>query len=213
MNLTASPILYLTNLVNNRCKTHNPINIAEIGVYDGSTTISYLPTLKEYNSHVYIIDWFSGNYGHTIGPHRYQPENKENIKNIFLANVKEIDCENNITILHMHSHIAASHIPNNSLDICFIDGSHAYSDVLQDIKLYLPKVKAGGIICGHDCQDIYQVGGPGSFSIEELESQGHPDKGHVGVMQAVYDMFGDDVLTNIDPIEGGQGCQLWMKQL
>lgn len=33
-----------------------------------------------------------------------------------------------------------------------IDGSHLYENVKKDIKLYLPKIKNGGIITGHDWQ-------------------------------------------------------------
>lgn len=212
MNTSEGPILFLTNLVHNTISSKKNVQMAEIGVWDGGTTVSYIQALKDNGGHAYIIDWFSGNFGHPEGLHAYRPDNKHNIKNQFMANIKELNCEDCITLYDMHSHEAAKYIPDNSLDICFIDASHAYSDVIGDIKLYLPKVKQGGVICGHDCQDIFAAGGPGSFTSEELEKQG-TYKGHVGVMQAVYDMFGTDVQTNIQAVNGGQGCNLWCKQL
>ena len=39
---------------------------------------------------------------------------------------------------------------DNSLDFVFIDAFHQYEDVLEDIKVWLPKVKVGGILAGHD---------------------------------------------------------------
>ena len=45
---------------------------------------------------------------------------------------------------------AAPFIPDNSLDICFIDAAHGYPYVLKDLRLWMPKMKEGGIICGHD---------------------------------------------------------------
>jgi predicted O-methyltransferase YrrM len=39
---------------------------------------------------------------------------------------------------------------DNSLDFVFIDASHEYQDVKEDIINWLPKVKIGGIIAGHD---------------------------------------------------------------
>ena len=45
---------------------------------------------------------------------------------------------------------ASSKIENESLDICFIDADHKYEAVKADILAYLPKVKKGGILCGHD---------------------------------------------------------------
>ena len=39
---------------------------------------------------------------------------------------------------------------NNSLDFIFIDAGHTYKDVAEDIDLWTPKVKTGGLISGHD---------------------------------------------------------------
>jgi len=44
---------------------------------------------------------------------------------------------------------AVDDIPDN-LDFAYIDGNHAYKYVLQDIELYYPKIKDGGVIGGHD---------------------------------------------------------------
>lgn len=37
-----------------------------------------------------------------------------------------------------------------SLDFVMIDASHVYEDVSRDIDAWLPKVKKGGVIAGHD---------------------------------------------------------------
>jgi precorrin-6B methylase 2 len=36
------------------------------------------------------------------------------------------------------------------VDLVFIDGDHTYSQVQKDIRLWLPHIKPGGILCGHD---------------------------------------------------------------
>ncbi len=48
------------------------------------------------------------------------------------------------------SHLVAPLIANGSLDLIFIDALHDYDSVKVDIERWLPKVRKGGIICGHD---------------------------------------------------------------
>ena len=53
-------------------------------------------------------------------------------------------------VWRMTSEQAAYTMPDKTLDFCYIDADHRYEAVKQDIELWLPKVKPGGIICGHD---------------------------------------------------------------
>jgi len=53
-------------------------------------------------------------------------------------------------VWRMTSEQAAMVMPDNTLDFCYIDADHRYEAVKRDIELWLPKVKSGGIICGHD---------------------------------------------------------------
>ena len=45
---------------------------------------------------------------------------------------------------------ATKFIADNSLDFVYIDGNHTYEFVAEDICLYYPKVKKGGLLSGHD---------------------------------------------------------------
>jgi len=53
---------------------------------------------------------------------------------------------------------AARDIPDGSLDFVYIDGLHDFDSVIQDIIAWVPKVKRGGIVSGHDYVPIYQYG-------------------------------------------------------
>lgn len=55
--------------------------------------------------------------------------------------------------LRMTSAEAASHIPPGSLDFVFIDADHSYEGCRADILAWLPKVRQGGWICGHDYEN------------------------------------------------------------
>jgi predicted O-methyltransferase YrrM len=46
------------------------------------------------------------------------------------------------------------------LDYVFIDGSHNYDDVLVDIDTWIPMIRPGGLLCGHD----YEMGGDGVYN-------------------------------------------------
>jgi hypothetical protein len=53
-------------------------------------------------------------------------------------------------ILRLKSSEAAPLVPDASLDFVFIDANHAYEFVREDIALWTPKVRPGGIVSGHD---------------------------------------------------------------
>lgn len=53
-------------------------------------------------------------------------------------------------IKKMSSADAAAQIPDRTYDFVFLDADHSYDGVKSDIINWLPKVKIGGILCGHD---------------------------------------------------------------
>lgn len=61
----------------------------------------------------------------------------------FLKNLAEF---NNVRLLQMKSYNASELI--EEADMIFIDGNHEYSEVIQDLKLWAPKIRK--FICGHD---------------------------------------------------------------
>ena len=52
----------------------------------------------------------------------------------------------------------SKHVPDDSLDMLYLDAGHFYEAVLSDLTVWYPKVKSGGVVAGHDylCKD-YQV--------------------------------------------------------
>jgi len=45
---------------------------------------------------------------------------------------------------------AAKSIKENSLDFVYVDGAHDFDNVTTDLTVWMPKVRLGGIISGHD---------------------------------------------------------------
>jgi hypothetical protein len=56
-------------------------------------------------------------------------------------------------ILRMTSEEAAREIADGSLDFAYLDAQHHYEAVRDDIALWFPKVKPGGLLGGHDYID------------------------------------------------------------
>jgi len=44
----------------------------------------------------------------------------------------------------------ATTYPDGTFDVVFIDGDHQYAKVVADITGWAPKLKPGGLLCGHD---------------------------------------------------------------
>ena len=55
-----------------------------------------------------------------------------------------------LNIINKPSVEAAKEFADKSVDIVFIDAGHSYEEVLEDIDAWLPKVKPGGVLAGHD---------------------------------------------------------------
>jgi hypothetical protein len=58
--------------------------------------------------------------------------------------------EDRYTILRGWTHEMASRIPDESLGFAYIDATHYYDFVMQDMDAYWPKLRKGGIMAGHD---------------------------------------------------------------
>jgi len=72
----------------------------------------------------------------------------EELKNTFINNMKPL--EGHYNLITTESPRCAEMYKDKSIDFVFIDGDHSYDAVIKDIKAWLPKIKTGGILSGHD---------------------------------------------------------------
>jgi len=54
-----------------------------------------------------------------------------------------------VTLIRKQSDAAVNDVPD-VIDFVHIDGDHRYEQVVRDIKNYMPKIRSGGLISGHD---------------------------------------------------------------
>jgi len=117
--------------------------MAEIGCYQGESTSIFASFEKVYK--IYAIDpWVNG----------YDNKDEASFQFPMSEVEKSFDdrTKNNSKIvkLKMKSEEAVQLFNNGTLDLVYIDGLHTYEGVKNDIIIWLPKVKEGLYIGGHD---------------------------------------------------------------
>lgn len=129
-------------------KLPNNSNIVEIGCYLGRSTFYLIENLKkrDISFNLDVVDVFQN---------IFSTDNKSNYKESYLEDF----CKNlgsNLKYINIinknYSTKASEYYKNNTLDFIYIDASHREEDVINDIKLWYPKLKEGGIMGGDDWQ-------------------------------------------------------------
>jgi len=122
---------------------------AEIGVWKGKFTYNVLnlvPTIEK----LYCVDpWIMyDDYEKSLVSDTFIKANYNNIFKIYKDQTKKF--RKKIVTLRMMSDEAIKKIPDEHLDWIFIDANHSYEYAKQDIINWMPKVKHGGLVSGHD---------------------------------------------------------------
>ena len=122
----------------------------ELGAYKGKSTSFIVTEIINRNRNIkyYTVDSFEG---HTDSNDNKEVEAYKGISDIeidFDSNTKHLDGK--FQKIKSLSHESANLFEDNSVDICFIDAGHSYEAVKKDIESWLPKIKKGGIMAGHD---------------------------------------------------------------
>jgi len=117
----------------------------EVGCWKGKSS-SYM-AVEIANSakdiEFYCVDTWDGSKEHLNGDF-----DLNSLYEIFTNNMSSVK-EFYIPI-KMTSIEASKTFEDNSLDFVFLNASHEYEDVKEDILHWLPKIKSGGIFAGHD---------------------------------------------------------------
>jgi predicted O-methyltransferase YrrM len=85
----------------------------------------------------------------------------------FAANLGHAGLLSSINVHRCFSVEAAAAFADQSVDFVFIDATHTLEDVSQDIASWWPKVKAGGLIAGHDYPNFPGVSAPVNAFVAE----------------------------------------------
>ena len=117
-------------------------SVAEIGCWKGRSTFALLSACPGL---VYAVDHFRGSPDEP--GHAEARQNAGAIRAQFIANCGHFP---NLKLIERDSITAAAIFEPGELDMVFIDASHGYQDVVNDICAWSSKVRRGGIFAGHD---------------------------------------------------------------
>lgn len=119
--------------------------ICEVGSWQGRSTMA----LAEHcHGTVYAVDTWKGS-----------PEHQDQFVNNppdwcydeFCKNLAEYIKSNRVIPIRADSRYAAKVIMwSLYFDMVFLDAAHEYEEISADFDAWLPRVRSGGIICGHD---------------------------------------------------------------
>ena len=112
-----------------------PVIGAEIGVLGGGHAVTMLRNFPELRM-LHLIDSYGGATDQTP---------------LFLEFKARFASEADRITWHIRTSLEASgEFADSCLDFVYIDANHRYFEVAQDIRAWWPKIKATGLLCGHD---------------------------------------------------------------
>jgi predicted O-methyltransferase YrrM len=124
----------------------------ELGAYKGKSTLFIVTEINNRNRNIkfHTIDTFEGDSGSNDEQEieAYRKVNVSKMFDEFSENTKHL--KEHFNVIVGKSDESSKFFEDNSVDVIFIDAGHSYDAVIRDIKSWLPKIKDGGIMSGHD---------------------------------------------------------------
>lgn len=128
---------------------------AELGVWKGETSYQLLKALPKLN--LMMVDrWQVPPDGDSYfqGSRTMSRSTQKQFDDVFnMAYNRVNEFGERCKIYRMTTIEASEYVDNNSLDFVFIDSDHSYIGVTNDLTYWYPKLKIGGLLCGHDWEN------------------------------------------------------------
>jgi cephalosporin hydroxylase len=138
--------------------------VAELGVWQGRSLCSVADVILRKSLKIHAVDTFCGTPGELDIVHDCGGK----LRQVFEANLARFGIADHVVIHVGSTERIAQDMAAGSLHLVFIDADHSYETVHADIKAWLPKVEAGGVLCGHDYNPPGQDHGGVKQAVDEL---------------------------------------------
>lgn len=126
---------------------------AELGVQRGEfakNTLDQWPNAKRY---VLVDLW--GHQENYKDVANVDDTMQEDFKQTALTALKQY--ENKIVVCRNYTSVCSTRFEDSYFDYIYVDARHDYKGVREDIELWWPKLKVGGVMAGHDYLDVEEV--------------------------------------------------------
>lgn len=132
----------------------------EIGTFMGRSACAIMAGQKERGGHLCCIDTFDGRG--TVREEEVAARAPSWLVEQFVANMQgrgfvftpllrgDPGCHFSVVCDSSRDPVVAASFAPQSIALLFLDGSHEYEHVRDDIAAWAPKVRPGGLISGHD---------------------------------------------------------------
>ncbi len=117
----------------------------EVGVYRGDFSKEILQSWR--GKILYCVDSWK-HYGAKLD--RSDVSDYEHLVNIEKTKESLKGFRHRSQIWKVESVVAATYFKDKSLDFVYLDARHDYRSVWADLGAWYPKIKAGGVLAGHD---------------------------------------------------------------
>jgi len=123
---------------------------AEVGTWKGEFSQKILNHLNP--KKLYLIDpWkYEPSYNCSWYGGGGEAKNQEAMDDIYDSVIEKFASNYRVKILAMSSIETSKLFSNNYFDFVYIDACHLYEFILQDLKIWYPKIKLGGFLTGDD---------------------------------------------------------------
>jgi len=125
----------------------------EVGVWLGRSITYLAQRIKRAGKQVqiYAVDSFKGEEGQTAHVDTVAANGGSNLAE-FTRNIERCGVRDMVGVIEDDSANGAKWFDDESLSFVFIDAAHDYESVRRDIAAWLPKMKPGAVLAGHDAQ-------------------------------------------------------------
>lgn len=163
---------------------NNYKKIAEVGIYTSSTTKKILKTTYSIIDEYWAIDrWLAWS--------AVRKKKQDEWDSFYFYACRLMRYYPKLHVVRLDSIEASKLFPKFYFDLVYIDADHLYEPYTNDIKSYLPLVRKGGTIGGHDYDNNKRIVTEGK--------------------QAVDDFFGIGQVQSITP--EGDKIPMWWKKI